>query len=73
MPCYEARDEGCRLDDRLAIAGLCAVLTLLDSFRMLPWLFSVVNFEKSGLTRDQLLGWWNRHKVRDSLKGDSHE
>ncbi len=46
-------------------AMLCAVMTSLEAGRNTTHVLNDVNWKEAGVTKDQLLSWWKRHKDQD--------
>ena len=63
MPCYDGRDEA---DGRLARAALCGIFRALSPRGILHITLDAVDWEKAGVTREQVLAWWAEHRRGDA-------
>jgi hypothetical protein len=74
MPCRDewASEQEIRADYkelRLVQAGLCAVLSYLDSHQMaFPIMLQSINWKEAGISEKEFVGWWEAHKVEDRMR-----
>jgi hypothetical protein len=83
MPCrdggaYDREDEYQRKLDKKKIAfleaSLCATLTACENMKNymrndFSWsLFDWIDYEKAGIKKEELTGWWLKHKREDAAR-----
>lgn len=67
MPCFSPVDDQIeRDDDRLASAVLCAFTRTLIDQNHLAGLVSLVDWRRAGVTQQDFMAWWARHKAKDA-------
>lgn len=68
MPCYDPQDDP--IAERrykelfLLRASLCGILSVLEN----DDIFDKIDYEKAGISKDELLAWWEKHKSDDLKK-----
>lgn len=69
MPCYDPPGQPSgKLNASQLEAALCALLTTLETGGSLRHQISHIDWPSSGISREQLLDWWDAHKARDKTK-----
>ncbi len=70
MPCYDYNPAPPRptqqdLDASLTSAVLCAFTRAIERKLNIKQFHTYVDWEEAGVTEEQYLDWWNRHKLID--------
>jgi hypothetical protein len=76
MPCYDSREDLHQICDDLQKSNnkleamLCMVMYTLEEENEIGHFAELFNYKESGITRDQLFGWWKQHKEDDRRRKD---
>lgn len=71
MPCYDGgpyrESEDALKKLKLVEAMLCAIMTVLENNGgTFENVIDHLDFSKAGVTRQQLIAWWDEHKRKDT-------